>query len=139
MYGITNIKFILQNAECKPFTYSFIFGVKVYIFLCFADYLTINLVLNQDNKLVSNKKLHLGSATLTAKIHDPSNFFDGSIVHYTWIFNDGSPTQLTTWKNVDHVFRKEGLFLIQVSSNLWKNGRLYSGKKSIYVTLQGTV
>ena len=76
-------------------------------------------------------------ANLLANIHDPSNFFKGLIVHFTWIFNDGTPTKFTTWNSMDHTFKSEGLFYIQISSTLKKDGKLYTGKTSIYVSVKG--
>ena len=91
----------------------------------------------QNGLLIINKKLNTGAAKIKAHIHDPSGFFEGTIARYIWTFNDGTSTKVTQWNEIDHSFLSEGLFLVQVSASLKKNGKLYKGETSFYISIKG--
>lgn len=103
----------------------------------FTDYLSINVNIEQNNHLIKDWKINTGVVKLKAHIHDPSGFFEGSVTRYEWIFNDGSSAKVTTLNEIEHVFEAEGLFLIQVSASIKKNGKLYNGKTSVNCNVKG--
>ena len=108
-------------------------------FLCtsLTDYLSIIVSVHQNGKLISNGKVSTGLAELKAVVHDPHGFFQGSVITYVWVLNDGTPAKVTTSSTIEYTFTREGLFLLQISASLKKNGKLYDGKTSFYVSIRG--
>jgi len=100
------------------------------------DYLSINVSVHQNGKLISNGKVRTGLAELKAVVHDPHGFFQGLVITYVWILNDGTPAKVTTSSTIKYTFTKEGLFLLQISASLRKNGKLYEGKIEFYVSVK---
>ena len=81
--------------------------------------------------------MRTGLAELKAVVHDPHGFFQGLVITYVWILNDGTPAKVTTSSTIKYTFTKEGLFLLQISASLRKNGKLYEGKIEFYVSVKG--
>ena len=107
------------------------------MYLLSTDHITIKVHVYQNGRLVTDGNLHTGDAKMKASIHDPSGFFKGTAISYTWVFNDGSHAAVTTVANIEHTFTKEGLFFVQISASLKKYGRLYEGKTSFYLKIKG--
>ena len=91
----------------------------------------------QNGRLITDGNLHTGVAKMKATIHDPGGFFKGTVISYTWVFNDKSQSTVTTVDNIEHTFTTEGLFFVQISASLKKDGRVYNGKTSFYLKIKG--
>ncbi|XP_071815138.1 transmembrane protein 130-like [Apostichopus japonicus] len=87
-------------------------------------------VCHQDCYAATNKTLRL-----IASIHDPSDFFQGSIFLLDWDFGDGNQSLKTTSISVSHIYSTIGTFSVSVSlTAIMKSGRTRSGMSTLTVT-----
>eukprot|EP00794_Sanderia_malayensis_P008800 gene8800-9741_t len=101
-----------------------------------TDYLLIKIHIKQSNKVIKDSIIHLGTSLFTASLHDPSHYFRGSDIQYNWMFKDGTPTVKTFKSTTEHTFLKEGLYYIQNSVSVSKNGKTYTGEASLYLEVK---
>ena len=106
-------------------------------FSTFLEYLLCNITVLQNGHSPQDNVVYLGLSTFVGNINNPSGYFKSSQITYKWLFQDGSPVLKVFDNTVKHIYKREGVYDVQLGVSTVKNKKSFSGNCSQYVGARG--